>query len=134
MGAPKGHLPYNKNGEGGRPIVWTDEAIDREADALLDYMNQDENLFVEKFALSRGYHPQRFGEWNKIHDRFASIYARCKKIQEIKLVERGLFGIHKEQMSKFVLVNHHNYLDKSQIEAKVDGSLQIKTVAYNDAE
>ena len=62
---------------------------------------------------------------------YTSIYSRAKQMQEIRLLNGGLSGKFKEQMTKFVLVNHHNYAEKSETKVNQETSYTIKTINYN---
>ena len=115
----------------GRPLEYTDEFIRNEADELLKWIKQDGNIFMIKFAALRDYSPQRHNEWCKSNSYFSEIYSRAKRIQEYKLLEGGILGHHKEQMSKFVLVNHHDYKEKSEQHVKSEGTLTIQSVKYS---
>jgi len=47
MGAPKGHPPYPGCETGGRPKKWTDEALEKLADHLLDTL--EKALMIPRF-------------------------------------------------------------------------------------
>lgn len=91
MPAPMGHPPYNTKGEGGRPKIWTDEAIEREADALEVWLEDKKNIFLEDFILERRieeHHPSR---WASSNERFRQVYNRFKIKQKSNLYKGGLF-------------------------------------------
>ena len=115
----------------GRPPT-EDEFIINEGNALIEWMRQPENIFVNRFASNRGYHSSRFNDWSKSNKDFALIYARAKELQELKLAEGGLHGKYKEQITKFVLVNHHNYREKTEQAIQQETTFTVKTVNYND--
>ena len=75
MPAPKGHEPYNKNGEGGRPKKYTDEFIANEADKFLEWMSDPKSMWYEDFALSRGYDPDLLSLWAKENERFSGVFS-----------------------------------------------------------
>ena len=85
MPAPKGHKPYNVNGEGGVPKIYTKEFIDKEADELTEWMKKKENMFIEEFAFERGYSYKRLSEWAKENQRFADTYEAFHQRQKIIL-------------------------------------------------
>lgn len=118
----------------GRPEEWNNQLIEAEGIELLAWLERDGNVFAKEFANQRGYHSSRFTEWCQQSKTFQLIYSRAKEIQEVKLLKGGLHGTHKEQMSKFVLVNHHDYKEKSELSASIDGKLSISTVDYSKAE
>lgn len=85
MAAPKGHPPYNKNGEGGRPKIYTEEFIDKEAIALQEWMKDKQNLFIEDFCFERGYHESRITEFAEANERFSLAYSMLKMKQKTAL-------------------------------------------------
>ena len=116
----------------GRPKEYTAEFIQNEADEMINWFNKSEsNVFLIKFATLRGYSKQRFSEWAKSNPYFSEQFTRAKEIQEARLLEFGLNGRHKEQMSKFVLVNHHDYKERSEQSVKTEGTLTIQSVKYS---
>ncbi len=117
----------------GRPIVYDDTFIENEARLLEEWIKEPDNYFVNKFALQRGYDYHLPILWAKSNKYFSAIYSRAKQMQEVKLMEAGLNGKHKEQMSKFVLVNHHNYKEKVEQSIQQDTTFTVKTVNYNAA-
>lgn len=118
MGAPKGHLPYNVNGEGGRPREWTDEKIEAEADAFEQWMNKPSSIYFKKFALERGYDPCYFAEWVTINKRFAQVFRKVKAWQEARLAEGGLTSEFNGGFTKFVMSNICQWQEKSIVEHK----------------
>lgn len=119
MPAPKGHKAYNKNGEGGHPIKYDDKFIEKEADAFEEWMKNPDSLYFKKFALDRGYHPNRLSEWAKDNERFACVYQKAQAWQEIRLAEGGLRSEFNAGFCKFVMGNVCGWVDKQ--ETKVSG-------------
>jgi len=128
MPAPKGHPPYNKNGEGGKPRTWDREV---EADALEEWIQQPDNIFVGKFALSRGYHPDRLAEWAKESERFARALKQAKKHQEFKLAESGMYGKSNPGFTKFVMANVCDWYEKQQTVVQGDQANPLTFVLSN---
>lgn len=119
MPAPKNHTAYNTNGEGGRPVKYTDEYIEKEADAFETWMKDSNNLYFKRFAIQRGYHPNRLSEFAEQNERFSGVYDIAKAWQEAKLVEGGLMGVFNCGFTKFVMGNVCNWVEKQ--ETKVSG-------------
>ena len=115
MGAPKGHPPYPGCEKGGVSKVYTDEFIEKEADAFLEWMKQGKGIFYKRFALSRGYSPQRMCEWAKSNKKFAEVYEFCKHWQESEFLEKSLLGEYNNSIARLALATHHGYTEKSQI-------------------
>lgn len=105
MPAPKGHEPYNKNGEGGRSKIQTLEFIENEAEELLKWIEDKNNtsIFLTEFALKRKYSRQRFVEFAKKSERFADVYEMAKNWQEVKLATGGLTKKYEPTFCKFVM-------------------------------
>lgn len=113
MPAPKGHKPYAGAETGGCPATYTKAFIEREAVALLEWLKNDRNFYFKKFALERGYHPQRLSEFAQKNKKFSEALERAKAWQELRLVEGGLQGGYNATITKFVLTNCHNWADKT---------------------
>lgn len=104
MAAPKGHIPYagcEKGGDlGGRPEKYTQQRIEQEADAFLEWMNLPESIWYKDFALERGYSAEYLSIWAKSNKRFSQVYKRAKEWQQSKLVKGGLL---KQRRSSYTL-------------------------------
>jgi len=109
MGAPKGHKSYIKKGEGGAPEIYTHDFIEKEAIALLKWIEKDDNYYYNRFALERGYSRQRFVEFAEKSKIFSDALTKARESQEQKLVEKGLSNTHNANLTKFVLTNCHNW-------------------------
>lgn len=120
MGAPKGHAPYNKNGEGGRPKIYTEEFINIEADTLEEWIKIKDNLFLEDFAYERGYDAQRLTEWPKVNKRFAVATERFKQKQKTALLKGSLKKQYHFPAASLILGHYHGIYAKT--EQKVSGS------------
>lgn len=114
MPAPKGHPPYNTNGEGGRPKIHTDDFIDKETDALIEWMKKKENLFIEDFAFERGYSYKRLAEWAKEHKRFAGTYETFHQRQKTILFKGGLSKKFAHPMCALILSHSHGIYAKTE--------------------
>lgn len=119
MAAPKGHEAYNVNGEGGRPVKYTTEFIEAEADALEEWMTFPTSVYFKRFAFSRGYSQQRLNEFAEVSERFSAILARAKEWQEIRLAEGGLNNEFNPGFTKFVMGNVCGWTDRQ--ETKLSG-------------
>lgn len=114
MPAPKGHRPYLGSEKGGKPTLHTDSFIAKEADALVEWIKNPTNLYYKKFALERGYHPQRLSEFAKKNEKFAEALGQAKCWQELRLIEGGLSNSYNASITKFVLANCHGWADRQQ--------------------
>lgn len=119
MPAPLNHPPYNVNGEGGRPIKYTQEFIEAEAAALEEWMQNPGNIYFKRFAFDRGYSQQRLSEFAEVNQKFSETLARGREWQEIRLAEGGLTNEFNSNFCKFVMYNACGWVDKQ--ETKVSG-------------
>lgn len=119
MPAPLGHEPYNKNGEGGLPKTHTKEFIEKEAEAFDQWMKIPGSIYFKRFALDRGYSPQRLSEFAAQNERFAEVYKKAKEWQEIRLAEGGLTSEFNGSFCKFVMANICGWAERQ--ETKVSG-------------
>ena len=115
MPAPKGHKPYPGCETGGRPLKYTPEYIEKEAEAFLLWMQLPDSIYFKRFALDRGYSPNRLPEFAADNEKFAVVYEKAKAWHEIKLVEGGLLGAFNAGFTKFVMGNTCGWFEKQQI-------------------
>lgn len=121
MGAPKGHPAYNLNGEGGRPLKYTVEFIEKEADAFEEWMKLPKSIYFKRFSFDRGYSAQRLSEFAEQNERFSEVYSRAKEWQEIRLTEGGLTSEFNSGFCKFVMGNVCGWADKTETKHSGDG-------------
>jgi len=115
MPAPKGHPPYNTQGEGGAPVTkYTPEFIEKEAIALEEWMKKKENIFIEDFCFERGYISQRLREWLEKSERLASAHARFQERQKVILFKGGLSKKFAYPMCALILGHSHGVIAKSE--------------------
>ena len=131
MPAPKGHKPYPGAESGGKPSLHTESFIAKEAEALIEWVKSPLNLYYKKFALERGYHPQRLSEFAKKSEKFAEALERAKGWQEIRLIEGGLSNVYNASITKFVLTNCHGWAERQQSTISGDSSNPLSFVLNN---
>lgn len=119
MPAPKGHEPYNKNGEGGRPLKYDDAFIENEAVELERWIEKPSSYWFEDFANQRHYSPEYLSRWAKENERFNQAYARAQAMQKSLLVRGGLTNKFNPGFTKFVMANTCGWSDKT--ESKISG-------------
>lgn len=119
MAAPKGHPPYNKNGEGGRPIKYTPELINELADKFELWMKNEENIWYEDFLLENDLGIDIPSELAKRSERFSEVYQKSKIWQRSKLVKGGLLNNYNSSITKLVLGNTSGWSDK--VDSKLSG-------------
>jgi hypothetical protein len=112
--APKGNKRALGN-HGGAPATYTEEWLKKEAQLFRKWMQQEDSIYFKSFAIERGYHPNRLQEFADKNPEFSGVYNLAKAWQEQKLVNYGLFNKTNSGMTKFVLANHHGYVEKTQV-------------------
>lgn len=89
MAAPKGNQ-YAKGHGKGRPKIWDDDAIEEEANALLEFIAKDEGLYLNTFCRKRKLDPDRLAEWARSNEVFNGALKEAKAWQEEKFLQKGL--------------------------------------------
>lgn len=122
MPAPKGHEPYNKNGEGGRPLKYDDTFIENEAIEFEKWIEKPNSPWFEDFANQRGYSPEYLSRWAKDNERFNQAYKRAQALQKSILIKGGLSNKFNPSFTKFVMSNTCGWSDRT--ESKISGNAQ----------
>jgi hypothetical protein len=115
MPAPKGHAPYAGCEKGGRPTKYTDEFIEREADAFIEWLSKEDSVWYESFCFERGYTPDMLSMWAKTNEKFSGVYRLSQAWQKQKLITSGLLSKFNSNIVKLVLANTIGWTDKQQI-------------------
>lgn len=123
MPAPKGHSPYPGCEKGGRPLKFTKDFIESEAEAFLEWMKRESSIWYKDFALERGYLPDQLSEWAKVNDKFSRVYKQSQAWQQSKLVKGGLLNEYNAGFTKFVMGNTCGWSDKQQVSGDVANPL-----------
>ncbi len=121
MAPPKGHLPYPGCETGGRPPKYTEEFINNEADELIKWMQDDKNIFLEKFAYERGYYDELFHQWAKVNDKFSIAFKMFKNKQKYMLMMGGLNKKYNYNMAALILGHAHGVVAKTEQKLSGDG-------------
>lgn len=114
MAAIKGQRTYNVEGLGGRPRKWTVEAVEKEIDEFLEWIKDPNNVFLQDFAVSRGYSHIRLHEWKKSSERMAEACEFLASKQQIALIKGGLSRKLYYPMCAMLLSNYHNMHQKTE--------------------
>lgn len=131
MPAPKNHPPYEGCETGGRPTKYTQEFIEGEADAFVRWMQEPGNIYFKRFALDRGYHPQRLSEFAELNEKFSEVYKQAKAWQECCLAEGGLMGEFNGNFCKFVMGNVCGWADRTETKLSGDSVNPLAFVLKN---
>jgi ABC-type Fe3+/spermidine/putrescine transport system ATPase subunit len=87
MPAPKGHPPYNVNGEGGQPKKYSDEFIEALADEFYNWYQKKENLWMFKFFGEKKILRKYMYEFSDRSEKFRDVVESIRELQESKLFE-----------------------------------------------
>lgn len=99
----------------GRPKKWTTEAIEAEAEALLEWFREDNNRFwLKKFAIEREYPSEYLSRFASESEVFSQALKMAKDIQEYRLVEKGFSKDTATAMAIFALKNVTNMRDNPE--------------------
>jgi hypothetical protein len=134
MGAPKGHAAYNVNGEGGRPVKYTDEFLDELANQLDTWINNEKNLWIKNFFTDRYIPVQIPEELCSRSKRFSEAYARAKILQESRIYNRALERKYDGTMARFGLMNNHGWAEKSKTEISGDANNPLNVLFNHSKE
>lgn len=116
----KGHPPYNKNGEGGRPSEYTDNLLEDLAKELIAWIEEDkENLFIQKFCFQRRINHRKISEFKERSKRFREACDLLDSKQQFALFEGGLKRKYAHPMCALILSHNHNINQKT--EQKITG-------------
>ncbi len=120
MPAPMGHPPYNTKGEGGRPKIYTEEYLNNEADALIEWLKDEDNIFIEDFCLKRDHHESRIDEFVDDNERFAVAYNKLKMKQRTALFKGSLTRQFAHPMCALILSHGHKIYQRTdqKVESK----------------
>jgi len=130
-GAPKGHAPYNVNGEGGRKRKYSAEDIERFADDLLIWIKQEGNYWVKDFCLENDIDPDYMSIWARENEKFEEVYKLAKGLQESKIFKGAMCESFNSGMSKFALINCHGWADKTESKISGDQSSPLAFILKN---
>jgi hypothetical protein len=114
MPAPKGHPNWNVNNI-GRPRTYDDEFIEKEANALLEWIKSDEGLYLKEFSLMRGYPAENLSMFAERNFIFRQALQLAHNWQEIKLFKGGLTKQYDSSFAKFSLGYLYKWKETKEI-------------------
>lgn len=130
MPAPKGHPPYNKNGEGGRPVRYTEDYENQLAKALEEWTREKDNMFIERFCFENDLPESKIAELNK-NERFSKAYEKLKSKQKMMLFEGGLKRKFAHPMCALILSHNHGIVAKTEQKVTGDALNPLSFVVSN---
>jgi len=110
---------------------WTLDEVMKLGNDLINWMkakdendNDKGNIFYEDFlCIENDYYEELISYLCDKFEPFLKLIKKAKKIQELKLIKFGIADRLQPTMTIFVLKNHHNYKDKSEIEQTVKATI-----------
>jgi hypothetical protein len=93
-------------GKVGAPKKWTDERIEQEADALLEWAKKKDSLVIATFYGMRGISYQRAEEWDHSNEKFAESKRIAKTIIGARREHGALTGKLDASMVKASMANY----------------------------
>jgi len=102
-------------------IKWTEKRALELGESLLEWLREDdENMFINDFlVIVNDYDDSLVNYLSHKFSSFSELIKKTKTIQETKLVKFGVLDRLNAQMTKFVLINNHDWKDKKEIDANV---------------
>lgn len=110
---------------------WTEDAALKIGNELISWMKEaDENMFFEEFLyLKENYNTDLISYLRKKFSSFAELIRIAKKMQEVKLKKFGVMDKLNAQMTKFVLINNHNWRDKKDFDVNTQETARAQIAA-----
>jgi len=116
-----GGQPGNKNAE-----KWPKEDLIQIGEELLEWMSQDQNIWFEKFLMSKGLYRDFVSDRSVNCKPFAELIKKAKQMQESRIAEFALYNKINTTMAIFLLKNNHGFKDRLDH----DHSVSIPSITY----
>lgn len=107
---------------------WTEKIAEQLVNDLIDWMNETDengkdkgNIFIIDFLGSRRLCKSTAAYLANKFTTFSNLLEIAKTIQEAKLLKYGIADRLNASMTKFVLINHHDYVDRQNIDHTTRG-------------
>ena len=98
-------------------VKWTDDKIQELIDKFTEWWKDQDNLFWKEFFVEQeGYYPGIISYLEESNQLFSNFIKKAREKQEYRLLKKGLSNKLNPTLSIFVLKNHHDYKDKSEVE------------------
>lgn len=99
----------------GRPRVWTDDKLEEERLALLEWVKNDKNYYLNGFLTERGFSRREAIAMSNFSQSFRNTYDLVRDICEQRLVNLAVTKQGDGNFIKFVLANKHEWKEKTEI-------------------
>ena len=109
------------------PLKWTKERADKLGRELIAWQTEKPtNIFWDEFLIiEKNLYLDVINYLCKKFTSFSELINQAKRIQEIKLKKYGTADKLNASMTKFVLINNHGWVDKTEYKAEHSGELTI---------
>lgn len=108
-------------------VKWTEEKALQLGNDLIDWLKEKDEkgndkgnmFFLEFLVIERDLYMELIDYLSRKFTSFSKLIQKAKKIQEIKLVKYGVGDRLNATMTKFCLINNHDWADKNNSEIKI---------------
>ncbi|MDO4729121.1 MAG: hypothetical protein Q4B43_08980 [Bacteroidota bacterium] len=108
------------------PEKWTEEKALQLGNELINWLKEKDkdgndkgNVFFEEFlVIEKDLYPELIKYLGDKFTSFFKLIEQAKKIQEIKLMKLGVLNNLNASITKFVLINKHDWKDKHEVAGK----------------
>lgn len=114
---------------------WTEEKALKVGNELLKWLkSEEEHIFFDEFLyIEEDYYPMLVTYLKNKFTAFSYLLQRAKKIQETKLMKYGVMDKLNASMTKFALINNHNWADKSEVKTtNINKEVPLTTEELNE--
>jgi len=116
------------------PEKWTEKRALKLGDDLITWQKTNhDNMFFEEFLfLEKDLYPELISYLCEKFTSFSKLIEKSKKIQEIKLKKYGTADKLNASMTKFVLINNHNWKEKTELSGDKENPLFPPIIQFRD--
>lgn len=104
---------------------WSDDDIVNECLALEEWLSDDSHVWVDDFALSRGYNPKMYHILKRRSDEFSELLQIADKRAESTLIRKGMEANPGRMVDK-ILDKHHGWSQPVQV--AISDTLKAKAI------
>ena len=110
-----GAMEGNKNAE-----KWIEKDVYELGEKIMEWYREEGNIFFKDFFVNKcGLYRTSRNYLQKKFKSFSTLLEQAKELQEIKLMDGGAKGKLNAAITKFMLMNNHNYSEKTETKTEV---------------
>jgi len=118
-----GAMEGNSNAE-----KWTEKEVYELGKKMMEWFKEDGNIFFQDFFVNKcGLYRTTRNYLKEKFESFSTLLEQAEELQEIKLTDGSVKNKLNAAITKFVLMNKHNYSEKTETKTEVR---QIKGFNY----